>query len=139
MGKILGIDYGRARVGLALTDALQITAQGLDSLETKGSQNVLIEKIKSIHSSSPLEEIVIGYPRHMNGDKSSMTDEIDILICKIEKLNIPVVKRDERLTTVGAYNVMKQMGVKQTKKKEYADRIAATHILEDYLIYKSKK
>ena len=67
MGKILGIDYGIARVGLAITDALKITAQSMDTLEIGGDSNVLIEKIKEIMQTTKLEEVVIGYPRHMNG------------------------------------------------------------------------
>lgn len=133
MGKILSIDYGRARVGLAITDSLKITAQGLDTLEIQENIDILLEKIKDIVSKQNVEEIVIGYPRHMNGDKSVLTDEIDNIIKKIKELNIPVIKWDERLTTVNAYKDMQRMGIKQTKKKEFADKLAATYILEDYL------
>lgn len=133
MGKIIGIDYGRARVGLAITDSLKITAQGLDTLEIKEDPNVLIEKIKCILEKENIEEIVIGYPRHMNGDKSVLTDEIDNIIERIKELNISVIKWDERLTTVNAYKDMQRLGIKQTKKKEFADKLAATYILEDYL------
>ena len=133
MGKILSIDYGRARVGLAITDSLKITAQGLDTLEIQENIDILLGKIKDIVSKENVEEIVIGYPRHMNGDKSVLTDEIDNIIEKIKELNIPVIKWDERLTTVNAYKDMQRMGIKQTKKKEFADKLAATYILEDYL------
>ena len=133
MGKILSIDYGRARVGLAITDSLKITAQGLDTLEIKEDSNVLIEKIKDILEKENIEEIVIGYPRHMNGDKSVLADEIDNIIERIKELNITVIKWDERLTTVNAYKDMQRLGIKQTKKKEFADKLAATYILEDYL------
>lgn len=133
MGKILSIDYGRARVGLAITDSLKITAQGLDTLEIQENIDILLEKIKDIVSKENVEEIVIGYPRHMNGDKSVLTDEVDNIIEKIKELNIPVIKWDERLTTVNAYKDMQRMGIKQTKKKEFADKLAATYILEDYL------
>lgn len=133
MGKILSIDYGRARVGLAITDSLKITAQGLDSLEIQGDYNILIEKIKELVQKENLEEIVIGYPKHMNGDKSVLSEEIDIVIDEIKKLNIPVIKWDERLTTVNAYKDMRTLGIKQKEKKTYADKLAATYILEDYL------
>lgn len=133
MGKILGIDYGIARVGLAITDALKITAQSMDTLEIGGDSNVLIEKIKEIMQTTKLEEVVIGYPRHMNGEISETAKKIDEIIIQIEQLGIHVVKWDERLTTVMAYNTMKDLGIKQKEKKKHADRLAAMYILEDYI------
>ncbi len=133
MGKVLAIDYGMARVGLAITDALKITAQPIDTLETKGDSEILISKIKEIMANSKLETVVIGYPKHMNGDISETAKKIDEVIVKIEALGLPVVKWDERLTTVMAYNTMKEMGIKQKDKKVHADRLAAMYILQDYL------
>lgn len=133
MGKVLSIDYGKVRVGLAITDSLKITAQGLDSLEIFGDYNILLQKIKELIKQENVEEIVIGYPRHMNGDKSNIANEIDVIIEKIKELNIPVIKWDERLTTVNAYKDMRLLGIKQTEKKRYADKLAASYILEDYL------
>ena len=133
MGKILAIDYGMARVGLAITDALKITAQPMDTLETKGDADILINKIKDIMASSKLDEVVIGYPKPMNGDLSETAKKIDEVIVKIEALGLKVVKWDERLTTVMAYNTMKEMGIKQKDKKVHADRLAAMYILQDYM------
>lgn len=133
MGKILSIDYGTVRVGLALTDALQITAQGLETLEIHHDNNILLNKVKELIKKENITKIVIGYPRHMNGDKAKITDKIDNVIKEIIKLGVPVIKWDERLTTVNAYKDMRLLGIKQTKKKEYADKLAATYILEDYL------
>lgn len=138
MKRILSIDYGLARVGLAITDPLQITAQGLESFEIKKEKNSLLNKIKELFETYEIEEIVIGYPRHMSGEKSKMAEDIDLLIKKLNNLNIKMIKWDERLTTVNAYRTMRAMNVKQTKKKQYADRLAATYILEDYLKYKNK-
>lgn len=133
MGKILGIDYGEARVGLAITDALKITAQPMDTLEIHGDSDILINKIKDVMSQSKLEEVVIGYPRHLNGDVSETAKKIDEVIEKIEALGLKVVKWDERLTTVMAHKTMKQLGIKQKDKKIHADRLAAMYILEDYI------
>ena len=133
MGKILGIDYGIARVGLALTDALKITAQSLPTLEIKGDSEILINKIKEIMKESKLDEVVIGYPRHLNGDVSETAKKIDEVILSIETLGLKVVKWDERLTTVMAHKTMKDLGIKQKDKKTHADRLAAMYILEDYL------
>lgn len=133
MGKILGIDYGDARVGLAITDALKITAQPMNTLEIHSDSNVLIQKIQEIMESNNLEAVVIGYPRHLNGDVSETAKKIDGVIEKIEALGLKVVKWDERLTTVAAYKTMKELGIKQKDKKVHADRLAAMYILEDYL------
>ncbi len=133
MGKILGIDYGDARVGLAITDALKITAQPMDTLEIHGDSNILIEKIKDIMKETKLEAVVIGYPKHLNGDKSETAIKVDSMIERLEELGLKVVKWDERLTTVMAYKTMKDLGIKQKEKKVHADRLAAMYILEDYI------
>ena len=133
MGKILGIDYGDARVGLAITDALKITAQPMDTLEIHGDSNLLIDKIKQIMVESKLEIVVVGYPRHLNGDVSETAKKIDSVIAKIEALGLKVVKWDERLTTVMAHRTMRDLGIKQKDKKIHADRLAAMYILEDYI------
>ena len=133
MGKVLGIDYGDARVGLAISDALKITAQPMDTLEIQGNIDALIEKVEDISKESKIETVVIGYPRHLNGDISETAKKVDVVIEKIENLGIKVVKWDERLTTVMAHKTMKQLGIKQKDKKIHADRLAAMYILEDYL------
>ena len=135
MDKILGIDYGDSRVGLAITDALKITAQPMDTLEIHGNSDLLIEKIKQIMRENRLETVVIGYPRHLNGDLSETAKKIDNVITKIESLGLNVVKWDERLTTVMAHKTMRDLGIKQKDKKIHADRLAAMYILEDYLRY----
>ena len=133
MGKILGIDYGLSRVGLAITDSLKITAQSMPTLEIKQDNKILIDKIKEIMKESCIETAVIGYPKHLNGDKSEMTAKIDEVITLIEALGIEVVKWDERLTTVMAHKTMRELNIKQKDKKIHADRLAAMYILEDYL------
>lgn len=133
MGKILGIDYGDARVGLAITDALKITAQPMDTLPIHSDSSILIAKIKEIMNETKLEAVVIGYPRHLNGDVSETAKKVDKVIEEIEALGIKVVKWDERLTTVMAHKTMKELGIKQKEKKIHADRLAAMYILEDYI------
>ena len=133
MGKILGIDYGDARVGLAITDALKITAQPMDTLPIHSDSSILIAKIKEIMNETKLEAVVIGYPRHLNGDVSETAKKVDKVIEEIEALGIKVIKWDERLTTVMAHKTMKELGIKQKEKKIHADRLAAMYILEDYI------
>ena len=133
MNRILGIDYGVARVGLAISDALGITAQSLDTLTINNNNNILIEKLKELKEQYKLQKVVMGYPKHMNGDKSETSKKIDEIIPKIEELGLTVIKWDERLTTVMAHKTMKELGIKQKEKKTHADRLAALYILEDYL------
>lgn len=133
MKRILGIDYGDVRVGLAISDSLRITAQGLDTLVINGSDKKFINGIKELQRKYEFEEVVIGYPKNMNGTKSEKTDKIDSLIPRLEELGLIVHKWDERLTTVSAYKTMKEMKIKKKKKNRVADRFAATYILEGYL------
>ena len=138
MKRILGIDYGDVRVGLALSDTLGITAQGLETLVINGSDKKFISQIKKIILENDVETVVIGYPKNMNGTSSKKTEKIDELIPLIENIGVKVVKWDERLTTVSAYKTMKELNISQKKKNTYADKLAATYILEGYLAKISK-
>lgn len=133
MNKILGIDYGTVRVGLAITDALGITSQSMDTLTINNDDNILIDKLDEIIQKEKVNEIVIGYPKHLNGDKSETAEKIDKIIEILESKNIKVIKWDERLTTVMAYKTMRDLNIKQKDKNKHADRLAAQYILEDYL------
>lgn len=134
MNRILGIDYGDVRVGLAISDELGITAQGLDTLVINGSIKKLISHVIQLNEKYSINTIVIGYPKNMDGsnsDKTNKVDEIAILLKK--RLDINIVKWDERLTTVSAYRTMRELNISQKKKNVYADKLAATYILESYL------
>lgn len=134
MERILGIDYGDVRVGLAISDELGITAQGLDTFIANGSAKKLISHILELKKMYNIQKIVIGYPKNMNGtisEKAKKVDEISELLKN--KLNIEVIKWDERLTTVSAYKTMRELNISQKKKNQFADKIAATYILEGYL------
>lgn len=141
MGRILAIDYGTARVGMALSDPLKITAQPLDTLNISGNNELLFLKLKEIFNHYDIEKIVIGYPKHLNGDVSETTKLVDTIVNTMEEIinsenkNTVIIKWDERLTTVMAHNAMKELGIKQKDKKVHADRLAAMYILEDYLRY----
>ena len=133
MKRILGIDYGDVRVGLAISDELRITAQGLETLVINGSDKKFISGIRQLVNDYNLEEIVIGYPKNMNGTKSPKTEKIDELIPQIEKLGVTFHKWDERLTTVSAYRTMRELNISQKNKNKVADKFAAVYILEGYL------
>ncbi len=133
MKRILGIDYGDVRVGLAISDPLLITAQGLDTLVINNSDKNFLKNIRKIINEYDIEKVVIGYPKNMDGTPSKKTGKIDMLIPEIEKMNVQVIKWDERLTTVSAYKTMRDLNISQKSKNKYADKFAAIYILEGYL------
>lgn len=138
MDRILSIDYGTARVGLAISDPLKITAQSLDTLTINSHNDVLYAKLKELKAKYNIKKIVIGYPKHMNGDLSDTSKKVDDILEHLEAMDFEVVKWDERLTTVMAHKTMRELGIKQKEKKTHADRLAALYILEDYLQYITK-
>lgn len=134
MNRILGIDYGDVRVGLAISDELGITAQGLDTLVINGSVKKLISHVIELNEKYCINTIVIGYPKNMDGSSSEKTNKVDEIVDLLKKrLDINIVKWDERLTTVSAYRTMRELNISQKKKNVYADKLAATYILESYL------
>lgn len=133
MKRILGIDYGDVRVGIAVSDSLGITAQGLDNLVINGSDKKFFSGIRKLIQEYDIEEVVIGYPKNMDGSKSQKTEKVDELIKELEKMNLIVHRWDERLTTVSAYKTMRELNISQKNKNKVADKLAATYILEGYL------
>ena len=133
--RILGIDYGDARTGLAITDALNITAQGIETINNNGNDKVILRKIDELLEKYEIATIVVGYPLNMNGTKSERTEVTEKFIhklkCKYNKLEIKQV--DERLTTVAAHKTMNLLDVNKNKKKNIVDTISAVYILETYL------
>ncbi len=134
MDRILGIDYGDSRTGIAVSDALGWTAQGLETIVYKGNMNILLNRIGEIIKEYDIKKIVIGFPRNLNGTigpRAEKTEEfIKILI---DKFKLNVIKWDEWLSTISAHRDMNDMGVKNKKKKNLVDTIAAVHILQNYL------
>ena len=141
--RILGIDYGEARVGIAITDALNITAQGLETIQRNGSDKIVLKRLDEIFEkyNNEIDTIVVGMPLHMNGDVSERAIAtqkfIHKLKCKYNKVKIETV--DERLTTVEAHRTMIFLDVDKHKKKNIVDTISAVYILETYINKKIKK
>ena len=138
MKRILAIDYGDVRVGLAVSDVLHITAQGIDTLVINNSNKNFFVGIKKIVNEYDVDTIVIGYPKNMDGTLSEKAKKVDMLIPELKKIVKTVDKWDERLTTVSAYKTMKELNISQKNKNIYADKLAATYILEGYLAKISK-
>ena len=117
--RILGIDYGDARVGIAITDELKITAQGLETINYNGNDKLLLKKLDEIIEKYDIETIVVGMPLHMNGEKgerAKITENfIHKLKCKYNKIKI--TSEDERLTTVQAHRTMNDLEINKKKKR----------------------
>ena len=135
MMRILGIDYGDSRTGIAITDPLNITAQGLETINNKGSDKIILKRLDEIFAQYQIDTIVIGRPMNMNGTESDRTEITDKFIhklkCKYNKMKIETI--DERLTTVAAHKTMNLLEINKYKKKNLVDTISAVYILETYL------
>ncbi len=133
MGRILAIDYGKKRSGIAVTDILQIIANGLTTVPT----NELLTFLADYVSKEPVDKIIIGYPRQMNNEDSENMKNIEPFIRSLSKKipTIPVEFIDERFTSVMAHRAMIDGGLKKKARqnKELVDEISATIILQSYL------
>ena len=131
----LGIDYGDSRVGIAITDELGITAQGLETIHHKGNDKIVLKRLEELFNQYEVDTIVIGLPINMNGTRSERVEITEKFIhklkCKFNKLKI--VEIDERLTTVAAHRTMNYLNVDKHKKKNIVDTISAVYILETYM------
>ena len=131
----LGIDYGDSRCGFAITDALNITVQGLETLKSDGNDKLILKKIDEYLQQYEIDTIIVGMPFLLNGDKAERAKKTEMFIhklkCKYNKLKIDWI--DERLTTVAAHKTMNFLDVNKHKKKNIVDTISAVYILETYL------
>ena len=134
--RALGIDYGDARVGIAITDPLGITAQGLETINRNGSDKVVLRRLDEIlNEYKDVDTFVVGMPFNMDGSKGFRGEATESFIhklkCKYNKMKIEII--DERLTTVAAHKTMNLLNVKKENKKSIVDTISAVYILETYL------
>ena len=131
----LGIDYGDSRVGIAITDALGITAQGLETIHHNGNDKIVLKRLEEILQNYEIDTFVIGIPYKLNGDSADRVEVtlkfIQKLKCKFNKIKIEQV--DERLTTVAAHKTMNMLNINKKDKKNIVDTISAVYILETYI------
>ena len=133
MSRILAIDYGKKRTGIAVTDTLQMIANGLATIETKELEKFLTDYM----AKEDVSTIVVGKPTQMNGEDSENMKRIEPFCNRLKKLfpNKEIVYYDERFTSVLAHQAMLQSGIgkKARQDKALVDKISATIILEDFL------
>ncbi len=131
----LGIDYGDSRTGFAITDELNITVQGLETLKYDGNDKVILRKIDEYLEKYHIDTIVVGMPYLLNGDKAERAEKTEKFIhklkCKYNNIKIDYI--DERLTTVAAHKTMNFLNINKHKKKNIVDTISAIYILETYI------
>ncbi|CAI8311706.1 MAG: Putative pre-16S rRNA nuclease [Flavobacterium sp. SCGC AAA160-P02] len=136
MGRILAIDFGEKRTGLAITDELQIIASGLTSVDTKN----LLDFLKEYTSKESVELFIVGKPLQMDSTNSESEKHILKFLTSLKNhfRNIPVIRIDERFTSKMAFQTMIDSGLKkkQRKNKGIVDEISATIILQTYLYSK---
>jgi len=131
--RILAIDYGQKRVGLALSDRLGITAQPFKTIINE-SREELIDELAEIIKANDVTEVVIGLPLHMNGTEGERAEKSRVLAAELETaLNIPVYLQDERLSSAEVEKVMLAGDLSRRKRRAKRDKLAASIILRTYL------
>lgn len=138
----MGLDFGSKTVGVAISDELLLTAQGIEIIERKEENKLrrTLARIEELIVEYGVEEIVLGLPKNMN---NSLGERASLSMAFREKLErrtgLPVTMWDERLTTVAADKAMMEAGIRREHRKEHVDKIAACFILQGYLDYRKNK
>jgi len=131
MNPILALDFGRARIGVAISDELQLLAHPLETIPAKKRPELRIAKIVNEKN---VDHVVAGVPRQMNGQIGSAATEVLDFVGKLRViLPCPIVTWDERLTTVAAHRALRDAGKKTRQTRDYVDQVAAQMILQSYL------
>lgn len=140
--RILGLDFGSKTVGVAVSDELLLTAQGLEIIRRQSPNKLRrsLARIEEIIAEYGVERIVLGYPKNMNnteGERCEKTREFQEML--VRRTGLEVILWDERLTTVAADRLMAETGIRRENRKEYVDEIAAVFILQGYLDFLGRK
>ena len=140
--RIMGLDFGSKTVGVAISDELLLTAQGIEIVRRKDENKLrqTLARIEELIVEYGVEEIVLGLPKNMNATEGIRVELTNEFKEKLERrTGLTVHTWDERLTTVAADKAMIEAGIRREKRKDYVDMIAATFILQGYLDYRKNK
>ena len=134
--RIMGLDYGSKTVGVAISDALCITAQGIETIQRKEENKLrkTLARIEELAKEYEVDRIVLGFPKNMNntiGERAEKSLELKEMLER--RTGLPVIMWDERLTTVEAERTLIESNVRRENRKKYIDQIAAVFILQGYL------
>ena len=134
--RIMGLDYGTKTVGVAISDALGLTAQGIETIERKEENKLrrTCARIEELIREYEVEKIVLVFPKHMNNDVGERAEKsLEFKAMLERRTGLEVVMWDERLTTVAAERTLIESKVRREDRKKYIDKIAAVFILQGYL------
>lgn len=139
--RIMGLDYGQATVGVAISDELLITAQGIEVIRRKEENKLrqTLQRIEALIKEYNVELIVLGYPKNMNntiGERAEKSEQFAQMLQR--RTGLSVILWDERLTTVSAHNAMIEGNVRREKRAKVVDKVAAVFILQGYLDNRSQ-
>ena len=140
--RIMGLDFGSKTVGVAISDALLLTAQGIEIIRRKSPSKLrqTLARIDELKNEYEVEKIVLGFPKNMNntdGDRCEKTQEFKEML--ENRTGLEVVLWDERLTTVAADRAMMEGSIRREDRKNYVDKLAAVFILQGYLDFLSNQ
>ena len=132
--RILGLDVGSRTIGVACSDPLLLMAQGLETIKRQ-SKKKDFARVKEFIKEKDVHRVIVGKPRHMNGDYSENMEKIEQFVSELKKVlpDMEFVYWDERLTTVMATQVLMEGNVRREKRKQFVDKMAAVLILQNYL------
>ena len=140
--RIMGLDYGSKTVGVAVSVALLVTAQSLETIFRKspGKLRQTLARIDELIAAYDVEKIVLGYPKHMNNSEGERCEKTREFCHMLEqRTGLAVILWDERLSTAAADQIMAESGIRREDRKEYVDKIAAGLILQGYLDFIQNK
>ena len=138
MGRIVAIDYGMARLGIALSDEQKIIVAKSFAIKAEKKPQLTAQKLQEALAPFKVEKIIVGLPLHLDGNKSTLSEETLIFVSCLETLvSIPVISFDERLTTKQAERILKEGNLSRKKRAQLVDAMSATVLLECYLDYLS--
>jgi len=130
----MGLDLGDKRIGVAVSDPMGWTAQGVEVIVSKGSSKADIEKIKEIVQKYEVEQIVVGLPINMNGSSGQRAEKTKVMANRLAgALHLPVALWDERLSTAQAEKVLIEADLSRSRRRQVVDKMAAALILQGYL------
>ena len=140
--RLMGLDFGSKTVGVAVSDPLFVTAQGVEIIRRKSASKLrqTLARIEELCAEYEVEELVLGYPKETDntqGERCRLTLEFKEMLER--RTELPVVLWDERFTTVLASHAMTEAGIRGEQRKEYVDKLAAVFILQSYLDYRSNQ
>ncbi len=132
MHRILALDIGERRIGVAVSDPLGITAQGVETIQTRGAQRDR-ERIAQLAAQYETKRLLLGLPRSMDGSEGFQAQRVREFAAGLEDMGFEIRYQDERLTTASARRTLIEGGVRRQKRKQVIDKLASVYILQSYL------